>query len=146
MSYFGKYYLSGADAQRAAEWIFTNNVRESDNRWNCDTGCPISWQSSVGSTLILVFHLPPCSAWADGKLAELLSSWTRRWNIPNQSQPNRGSPGEGSPCRVVFHQGQEKSFSISKDVHIKLDCDRVYSSTIWGFLSFVIFCEFSKCS
>lgn len=28
MSYFGKYYLSGADAQKAADWIFTNNVRD----------------------------------------------------------------------------------------------------------------------
>ena len=30
MSYFGKYYLSGADAQRAADWIFTNNVRDTE--------------------------------------------------------------------------------------------------------------------
>jgi len=26
MSYFGKFYLTGPDAQEAADWIFTNNV------------------------------------------------------------------------------------------------------------------------
>ena len=29
MSYFGKYYLTGPDAQTAADWIFSNNMRKS---------------------------------------------------------------------------------------------------------------------
>lgn len=28
MSYFGKYYLTGPDAQRAADWIFSNDVQK----------------------------------------------------------------------------------------------------------------------
>jgi len=28
MSYFGNYFLSGADAQQAADWIFSNDVRK----------------------------------------------------------------------------------------------------------------------
>ena len=28
MSYFGKYYLLGPDAQKAADWIFTNDMRK----------------------------------------------------------------------------------------------------------------------
>ena len=28
MSSFGKLYLSGPDAQKAADWIFTNNVQK----------------------------------------------------------------------------------------------------------------------
>ncbi|KAG8194546.1 hypothetical protein JTE90_013293 [Oedothorax gibbosus] len=28
MSYFGKFFLSGPDSQRAADWIFTNNVQK----------------------------------------------------------------------------------------------------------------------
>lgn len=27
MSYFGKFYLVGADAQKAADWLFSANVR-----------------------------------------------------------------------------------------------------------------------
>ena len=26
MSYFAKFYLTGTDAQKAADWIFTNNM------------------------------------------------------------------------------------------------------------------------
>ena len=26
MSYFAKFYLTGPDAQKAADWIFTNNM------------------------------------------------------------------------------------------------------------------------
>ena len=26
MSYFGKYYLTGPDCSKAAEWIFSNNM------------------------------------------------------------------------------------------------------------------------
>ena len=26
MSYFAKYYLTGPDAQKAVDWIFTNNM------------------------------------------------------------------------------------------------------------------------
>lgn len=29
MSYFGNYYLIGPDAQKAADWIFTNNMQKS---------------------------------------------------------------------------------------------------------------------
>ena len=33
-----------------------------------------------------------------GNWQNWLSSWARRWNIPNQSQPNLGSPGDVLPC------------------------------------------------
>ena len=29
MSYFGKYYLVGPDAQKACDWLFTNDMRKS---------------------------------------------------------------------------------------------------------------------
>ena len=33
MSYFGKYYLTGPDAQKAADWIFTNDVRKPNGKY-----------------------------------------------------------------------------------------------------------------
>ena len=33
MSSFGKFYLTGHDAQKAADWICTNNVNQ-DAGWN----------------------------------------------------------------------------------------------------------------
>ena len=28
MSYFGKYYITGPDAQAAVDWIFSNNLQK----------------------------------------------------------------------------------------------------------------------
>ena len=28
MSYFGKYFISGKDAQKAVDWIFTNDLHK----------------------------------------------------------------------------------------------------------------------
>ena len=33
MSYFGQFYLTGPDAQAAADWIFTNNMRKPVGEW-----------------------------------------------------------------------------------------------------------------
>ena len=32
MSYFGKFYLSGPDSTKAAEWIFSNNMDKEPGR------------------------------------------------------------------------------------------------------------------
>lgn len=32
MSYFGNYYLVGDDAQAAADWIFTNDMRKANGQ------------------------------------------------------------------------------------------------------------------
>ena len=32
MSYFAKFYLTGPDAQKAADWIFTNNMAKPGTR------------------------------------------------------------------------------------------------------------------
>ena len=29
MSYFGKFYITGPDAQKAVDWIFSNNMQKS---------------------------------------------------------------------------------------------------------------------
>ena len=61
----------------------------SSNEFVKCTGWPISWQTWVGLTLICA--VPPCSAWADGKLAggaeqvgkkmeHPKSRFTRRWS------------------------------------------------------------------
>ena len=34
MSYFGKFYLVGEDAQAAADWLFTNDVNIKPGRLN----------------------------------------------------------------------------------------------------------------
>ena len=44
------------------------------------TGLPISWQTWVGLTLICA--VPVCSAWADGKLAEVAEQVTKMVEHP----------------------------------------------------------------
>lgn len=34
MSYFGKFYLSGMDSTKAAEWIFSNNMDKDPGKLN----------------------------------------------------------------------------------------------------------------
>lgn len=36
MSYFGKYYLVGADAQRAADWLFSADLRRPVGVYACE--------------------------------------------------------------------------------------------------------------
>ena len=76
------------------------------------------WRFHQGGALYRVAHLLANLGWVDfdfgcstlcqvlpglmGKWQNLLSSWARCWNIPNQSQPNPGSPGDVSPCTVVI--------------------------------------------
>lgn len=33
MSYFGKFYLTGPDAKKAADWLFTADVNKKPGQW-----------------------------------------------------------------------------------------------------------------
>lgn len=35
MSYFGKFYLTGPDAKKAADWLFTADVNKKPGQWDC---------------------------------------------------------------------------------------------------------------
>ena len=62
------------------------------------TGWHISWQTSVGLTLILAV---PLSAWFCLSCWEIgRTGWARWWNIPNHCQPNLDLPGDVSPWAV----------------------------------------------
>lgn len=53
MSYFGNYYLIGPDAQKAADWIFTNNMQKSAGETSYT--CMLNAQAGVESDLTVSF-------------------------------------------------------------------------------------------
>ena len=53
MSYFGNYYLTGPDAQAAADWIFTNNMRKPTGETSYT--CMLNAQAGVESDLTVSF-------------------------------------------------------------------------------------------
>ena len=53
MSYFGNYYLIGPDAQAAADWIFTNNMRKPTGETSYT--CMLNAQAGVESDLTVSF-------------------------------------------------------------------------------------------
>ena len=53
MSYFGNYYLTGPDAQAAADWIFTNNMRKPAGETSYT--CMLNAQAGVESDLTVSF-------------------------------------------------------------------------------------------
>ena len=53
MSYFGNYYLTGPDAQAAADWIFTNNMRKPAGETSYT--CMLNAQGGVESDLTVSF-------------------------------------------------------------------------------------------
>lgn len=53
MSYFGNYYLTGADAQKAADWIFTNDMRRAAGQTSYS--CMLNAQAGVESDLTVTF-------------------------------------------------------------------------------------------
>lgn len=46
MSYFGKYYLTGPDAQKAADWIFSNDVQKAEGKNSIRER---SWKGTISS-------------------------------------------------------------------------------------------------
>lgn len=53
MSYFGNYYLTGPDAQAAADWIFTNDMRKPAGHTSYT--CMLNAQAGVESDLTVSF-------------------------------------------------------------------------------------------
>lgn len=53
MSYFGNYYLTGPDAQKAADWIFTNDMQKSAGQTSYT--CMLNAQAGVESDLTVSF-------------------------------------------------------------------------------------------
>lgn len=53
MSYFGNYYITGPDAQAAADWIFTNNMRKPNGETSYT--CMLNKQAGVESDLTVSF-------------------------------------------------------------------------------------------
>ena len=54
MSYFGKFFLRGPDADAAVEWIFTNNIA------NCQVGKTVytvllTWYLAMSTTALSAF-------------------------------------------------------------------------------------------
>ncbi len=54
MSYFGKFYLTGPDAKKAADWLFTADVNKAPGEDLCDV-C-LSIQSRIQHTECMHFH------------------------------------------------------------------------------------------
>lgn len=53
MSYFGNYYLVGRDAQAAADWIFTNDMKRASGETSYT--CMLNAQAGVESDLTVSF-------------------------------------------------------------------------------------------
>lgn len=53
MSYFGNFYLFGPQAQNAADWLFTNDMRKSSGQISYT--CMLNAQAGVESDLTVSF-------------------------------------------------------------------------------------------
>lgn len=60
MSYFGKFYLTGPDAKKAADWLFTADVNKAPGENLCDVCLPFQppIHPSVIILTVCVFQAP----------------------------------------------------------------------------------------
>ena len=74
----------------ATRYNNTNQIARSMYQIPTVQGGPSPGEPGLGWLLFWMFHPPPGSAWAGGKLAELAGQLGNMVEHPNQSQPNPG--------------------------------------------------------
>lgn len=61
MSYFGKFYLTGPDAKKAADWLFTADVNKKPGQSKKKKTRKKDWQNKKGSYVHRVMKKMPTS-------------------------------------------------------------------------------------
>ena len=99
MSYFGKYYLTGPDAQKAADWIFT--ARMDGEQGKTIYTCMLNKQAGIEADLTVSLIEPGAGSAADPEFQGTgfyISCW---WSCLSESCPHhKVNPRHGIRCET----------------------------------------------
>ncbi len=107
MSYFGNYYLTGPDAQAAADWIFTNNMRKPVGETSYT--CMLNAQAGVESDLTVSF--------IDGSSS---APWEPSFQVRFHFRQKKGFSISLLFCLYLLDRGRDFTLLPGADLRISL--------------------------